>query len=246
MEKRARVLKDLKSEHRRSPVATYLKEIVYGGNDGIVTTFAVIAGFTGAQAQSNIATYSVLTVLLFGLANLFADAASMGLSNFLSLRSEKDLYKSEKERELNEIRDNPESEKKETQVLLEAKGFTKEQSQKLTNLYATNEKYWVEFMMNQELELPNPEKENPYLTGFSTFLAFIIFGFIPLIPYIVSSDSLNSFLYSCFFALSALVLLGITRWKITSENIVRCVFEIVIIGTVSASIAYFVGTFFRP
>jgi vacuolar iron transporter family protein len=91
--------KHRKEEHSSSPFSTYLKEIVYGGNDGIVTTFAVVAGFAGAQSDTNVATYSFLTVLLFGIANLFADGASMGLGNFLSLRSEQDLYKKEKAKE---------------------------------------------------------------------------------------------------------------------------------------------------
>ena len=71
----------------------YFKEVIYGGIDGIVTTFAVVAGFAGASLSSdNAVQISFLIVLLFGLANLFADAASMGLGNFLSVRSEKDLY----------------------------------------------------------------------------------------------------------------------------------------------------------
>ena len=63
-----------------------IKEIVYGGNDGIVTTFAVIAGFTGAYSSTNTTlNLSMLSVLLFGLANLFADGEAMGLGSFLSL-----------------------------------------------------------------------------------------------------------------------------------------------------------------
>lgn len=238
--------KRLKEDHKRSPVAVYLKEIVYGGNDGIVTTFAVVAGFSGAQIYNNMPSYSIMTVLLFGIANLFADAASMGLGNFLSLRSEKDLYKSEKVKELSEIRSKPNLEKEETKILLQAKGFNSDQAEKLTQIYATNETYWVEFMMNQELELPNPEKENPYLTGFSTFLAFVSFGSIPLLPYILPTQNLsNAFLFSGIATFSALVLLGLLRWRVTGENIARSVFEIVIVGGVSALIAYIVGTFFR-
>ena len=75
-----------------------IKEIVYGGNDGIVTTFAVIAGFTGAYSSTNTTlNLSMLSVLLFGLANLFADGAAMGLGSFLSLRAEKSVYHDFKE-----------------------------------------------------------------------------------------------------------------------------------------------------
>lgn len=245
MAKQSSLQEHLKQEHHISPFQTYLKEIVYGGNDGIVTTFAVVAGFTGAQATSGIPTYPMLTVLLFGLANLFADGASMGLGNFLSIRSEKDVYKTHQVKELFEIRNHPASEKEETQEILEQKGFNKQQAKQLTDIYATNESYWLSFMMNDELELPNPTSENPTLTGLATFLAFVSFGFIPLLPYILLQNSKEAFLYSCIATLLALVLLGLLRWRVTSENIFRSVFEIVLIGGVSASIAYIVGTFFK-
>jgi VIT1/CCC1 family predicted Fe2+/Mn2+ transporter len=68
-------------------MVTYLKEIVYGGNDGIVTTFAIVAGFSGAQHDPATA-LPAFTVLLFGFSNLFSDGVSMALGNFLSNRSD--------------------------------------------------------------------------------------------------------------------------------------------------------------
>ena len=74
----------LKHEHSMSLFLGSIREIVYGGNDGIVTTFAVIAGFTGAYSATNTTlNLSILTVLLFGLANLLADGSAMGLGSFL-------------------------------------------------------------------------------------------------------------------------------------------------------------------
>lgn len=237
--------KHLSEEHQISPMQTYLKEIVYGGTDGIVTTFAVVAGFAGAQAGGSIAAYSIITVLLFGLANLFADGASMGLGNFLSLRAEKDVYKAAQEKELYEIRTHPKSEMTETVSILIDKGFTQTDAETITTLYSKNESYWLRFMMNDELEMPNPEKENPFLTGFATFGAFVAFGFIPLIPYILFQSKANIFIISCVSAFLALVLLGLLRWRVTKESLIRSTSEIVLIGSVAASIAYIVGTFFR-
>ena len=235
----------LATEHKISPFQTYLKEIVYGGTDGIVTTFAVVAGFTGAQAGANLPSLSVLTVLLFGLANLFADGVSMGLGNFLSLRSEKDIYKKEQAKELYEIRNHPASEKEETIEILKQKGFTETQATELAAIYATNESYWLRFMMNDELEMSNPMSENPYLTGLSTLMAFIVFGSIPLLPYVFSQNSPTLFLNAVVATITALFALGLLRWRVTNEHVLRSIFEIVLLGSVSASIAYFVGTFFR-
>lgn len=245
MTKPATLTSHLKSEHKISPFQTYLKEIVYGGNDGIVTTFAVVAGFTGAQAGANTPSFSILTVLLFGLANLFADGVSMGLGNFLSIRSEKDVYKTHEAKEHYEVKHHPEAEKAETIEILQSRGFSKEQAHALTAIYATNPTYWVSFMMNYELEMPNPTSENPTLTAIATFSAFVLFGIIPLIPYFINQDPSKSFLLSAIATLIALVLLGLLRWKVTSETLTRSVLEIVAIGGISASIAYIVGTFFR-
>ena len=233
----------LEEEHHISPVSAYLKEIVYGGTDGIVTTFAVVGGFAGAQ--SALSSLPLVSVVLFGLANLFADGTSMGLSNFLSLRSEKDLYRTQRHKELHEVRTNPQIEKEETEEILMTRGFTKKQAEEITALYATNEQYWTDFMMNYELELPNPESENPVFTGLATFIAFIAFGFIPLIPYLFLRGVGSNFVLSCVGTTVGLIILGFFRWKVTSQTLLRSVGEILLLGGVSASIAYFVGTFFR-
>jgi VIT1/CCC1 family predicted Fe2+/Mn2+ transporter len=87
----------LAAEHKISPISTYLKEIVYGGIDGIITTFAVVAGFSGAQTGPE-GTIPMFVVLLFGFANLFGDASSMGLGNFLSVRADQDVYRKEQKK----------------------------------------------------------------------------------------------------------------------------------------------------
>ena len=108
-------------EHRIGRVQEFLKQIVYGGNDGIVTTFAVVAGFAGFGAEGA-AAIGGIAVLLFGLANLFADATAMGLGEFLSTRSEQDVYRATRAREMLEIESNPAFEKAEAVEVLTGRG----------------------------------------------------------------------------------------------------------------------------
>ncbi len=233
-------------EHRLSAFSTYLKEIVYGGVDGIVTTFAVVAGFTGAQSgDSTIAALSVTAVLLFGFANLFADAVSMGLGNVLSVRADQDVYRREKEKERLEIKKNKNSEIAETIFILKQKGFSDKQAREVAQIYATNEEYWLEFMMNHELEMTSPEGDKPVLTGLSTTLSFMFFGSIPIIPYLLLREDPNIFYISSIATFIALAMLGLLRYRVTKEAIARSVGEIVVLGGISAVIAYFVGTLFR-
>lgn len=236
--------KHLKEEHRQSPFGTYLKEIVYGGNDGIVTTFAVVAGFAGAGASSQMG-LGYFVVLLFGLANLFSDGASMSLGNFLSIRSEQDRYRKEERKEKSEIEANPRIEKAESVEILKQKKFTHEQATKLVDIYAANKPFWVDFMMRYELEMANPFDANPIFTGLATFIAFVSFGAIPLFPYIFSFPFSHPFTLAVIATGFALFLLGLLRYKVTKESVVKSVGEIMFVGGISAAIAYFVGTFFR-
>src|SRR3989344_5820064 len=112
--KRFNLEEHLKLEHKRTPFSQYLREIVYGGNDGIVTTFAVVAGFAGAQKDPLTSAVPIVSDHLFGLANLLAAALSMSLGSFLSIRAHQDVYRNEKDKEAHEIVHDPENEYRET------------------------------------------------------------------------------------------------------------------------------------
>ncbi|MBP7859631.1 VIT1/CCC1 transporter family protein [Patescibacteria group bacterium] len=163
---------------------TYLKQVIFGGIDGIITTFAVVAGFSGAK-ETNPEMLGIGAVLLFGFSNLFGDATSMGLGNFVAERSEQKLNKGKK-------------------------------------------------------------LKSPIFTSIATMASFIIFGLTPLIPYIVKLQFSYQFLFfiSCITSLMGLTVLGIFRFILTHEKWYKSLAEVLGIGTISALVAYFVGTFF--
>lgn len=230
---------------RTESLTNYVREIVYGGTDGIITTFAVVAGFTGAQVDGNVLQLSFATVLLFGLANLFADSASMGLGNFLSIRAEKDVYQKRKKSEQQLLKEQPDQETRATVQLLEQQGFANADAQRLAEIYKTNPGYWTEFMMQHKHELPNPEGVNPFKTALTTITSFVLFGFIPLTPYLLSQGTNTTFLISILFTFAALILLGIARWRIIGDRAIRSIIEIVSLGGIAAIIAFIVGTLFN-
>ncbi len=232
----------LHKEHHFTFLGEYLENIVYGGMDGIITTFAVVAGFTGAAGVID-SSLSYSIVLLFGLANLLADGFSMGLGNFLSLRAERDVYLKNKKIEEREINENPEGEALETKQILMGKGYNEEDAEAMVELYKKNKKFWVSFMMDYELEMANSENNKPFLNGLITFIAFSVFGIIPISPYFFKPD--NAFFIAVLSTSFALILLGLLRWKITKIDFLRSVLETFIVGGVAAIVAYFVGTFFE-
>ena len=235
----------LHEKHGGNGIASYLKEIVYGGNDGIITTFAVVAGFSGAQAGHLGGTIPLITVLLFGCANLFADGLSMGLGNFLSIRADQDIYRTEKAKEEYEVEHARENEIAETQYLFEAQGFSKKDASVMTEICAKNPVFWVDFMMKYELGMHDPEEDSAWKNGCATFLSFIIFGAIPLLPYILFTDLMFHFYWSCVFTALALITLGLIRSLLSGQSYVRAVLETLLLGGIAAIVAFLVGTLFR-
>ena len=234
----------LLKEHKQTAFSEYLREIVYGGNDGIVTTFAVVAGFAGAQTTPESMTVPIVSVLLFGIANLFADGLSMSVGSFLSLRADQEVYAHEKSREAHEIKYDPENEFSETIEILRRKGFSVTDATTLATIYRKNPSYWTEFMMKDELNMTNPESENPLSIAVATFISFTIFGCIPLLPYILRLSG-NHFSISLVCTAGALTLLGLLRSIVARQSWVRGVLETLLLGGLSAGVAFAVGSFFR-
>jgi len=230
-------------EHKISKLQEFLKQIIYGGNDGIVTTFAIVAGFAGAGAEGA-AQIGGIAVLLFGVANLLADATAMGLGEFLSARSEQDVYRATRDKELYEIKHNPDMERAEMIEILEERGVSRADSVVLTDVLERNPEFMADFMMQYEIGMADPSGDNPAMNGLATFIAFIIFGSVPLIPYFIMEPVHLTFQLSVIATFLALVALGMLRWKVTNETLFRCVGETVLVGGICAIVAYAVGLAF--
>ncbi len=230
----------INTEHKIGKLQEFMKQIVYGGNDGIVTTFAIVAGFAGAGMEGT-AQIGTIAVLLFGIANLLADGTAMGLGEFLSARSEQDVYRATRAKELFEIKNNIEMERAEMYEILGKRGMNEEDAKQLTEVFERNPEFMADFMMQYEIGMSDPSDENPIMNGLATFIAFLIFGSVPLIPYFLLNPNETTFYLSVFSTFAALVALGLLRWKVTNETMFRCVGETVLVGGICAIVAFGVG-----
>ncbi len=226
--------------HQQTGLQENLRQIVYGGNDGIVTTFAIVAGFAGAAADG-VAQIGGLAVLVFGLANLFADGVSMGLGEFLSARSEHDLYRRRRTLELEEIAANPEQERMELFEILRQRGLPAGQADTVTTLLKDHPGIMADLMLTYEFGMQDPAEENPARDGLFTFFSFILFGAIPLVPYFLREPDTLSFQLSILATALALLSLGLLRWWATGERMIRSVAETMAVGGVCALVAFSVG-----
>lgn len=221
-------------------IRDYLKQIIYGGNDGIVTTFAIVAGFAGAQTDG-VAAIGSLAVLVFGLANLFADAVSMGLGEFLSSRSAHDLYRTRRSQRIHSIQTQPEAEIVTLSETFVKKGLPLPEATEVAKRLSRAPKLMAEMQLSHQHGVQPPEDDNPALNGIVTFSAFVLFGFLPLLPYMLLDADPLSLVLSTVATLTALTALGLLRWLATGDRLRVSVMETVGVGSICASVAYAVG-----
>lgn len=216
----------------------YIKDAVYGANDGIITTFAVVAGVAGADL-------SVITVLLLGISNLLADGFSMAASSWLSTKSERDMYQRERSVEEWELRNRRTSELAEMRALLKERGYAPEDAKHLTDLLIKNEDFWLDMMMREELKLSGARGLKPIWSASITFFAFVIAGIVPLSIYFFFPPHQNLFLYASLLTVLALFIVGSLRARFTRKSAIFAGFEMLIVGGIAAVIAYTIGAFVK-
>ncbi|WP_212523137.1 VIT1/CCC1 transporter family protein [Actibacterium sp. MT2.3-13A] len=221
-------------------VQEFLKQIVFGGNDGIVTTFAIVAGFAGARSEGA-AEIGALAVLVFGLANLFADGVSMGLGEFLSLRSQHDLYRMRHRETLRAIAQDTPAARARLSELFRKRGLNSSDAQAASAILARHPQVMAEMMMAYAHGLSHPRDQRPAANGLFTLFAFLVFGAIPLVPYFLWPATPATFQLSLLATFSALVALGVLRWHATGDAPARSILETVLVGGLCAAVAYLVG-----
>ena len=219
----------------RGPKAHYLREWVYGGIDGVVTTFAIVAGVTGASL-------SPVIVIILGLANLIGDGFSMAASAYSSARTDEDSYAHLRAIERRHIDKDPEGEKEEIRQIYAKKGFAGKDLEKVVNTIARDRKIWIDVMMQEEYGI-SPALKTPLRIGFHTFIAFALCGAIPLLPFVIGTTQA----FGTALALSALTFFAIgsfkSRWSVSAWW--RHGLETTLIGLTAAGLAYFIGYWLR-
>ncbi|UJP64915.1 VIT1/CCC1 transporter family protein [Mongoliitalea daihaiensis] len=209
----------------------YLREFVYGGVDGAVTTFAVVAGAVGAGFETDI-------IIILGFANLLADGFSMSVGAYLSSKTEKEHYQKIKATEYWEIDNIPEKEREEVAEIYRAKGFEGELLQQVVDTIISNRDRWVDEMMKNELNLI-PEKKSSFKIGLATFLSFVCVGFIPLLAYV--SQLNNPFVLASILTGLAFIGIGWLKSLVNATHLLKSILETLILGVLAALIAYGVG-----
>lgn len=213
----------------------YLKDMIYGGVDGAITTFAIVAGVEGAGLSHNI-------IVALGIANILADGFSMAASNYSGTKAELDDRKRIIEIEKLHIRDHRDGELEELRQILELRGLSGDVLDRATAEISSKEDKWIEFMLTDEHGLSRAAP-HPVRAALATFAAFLIAGSVPLLPFVLGMAS--AFQTSVVATMMTFFLIGSgkSRWSLSkwwwSGG------ETLLIGGVAALIAYSVGGLFH-
>jgi VIT1/CCC1 family predicted Fe2+/Mn2+ transporter len=213
------------------PKTSYLSDWVYGGIDGAITTFAIVAGVVGADLSTRV-------ILILGAANIIADGFSMAASNYSGTKAELDDYRRHRAYEEEQVETIPEGERMEIREIFRAKGFSGDDLERVVDVITADKTRWVDTMMVEEYGMPTTYRD-PVKSGMCTFAAFILCGLAPLIPFFFSFP--NPF--ETAIALTGLVFFGIgsikSQWS--TQSWLRSGIETLGIGLAAAAIAWGIG-----
>lgn len=227
--------KNYHGEEWHTPKGRAIREVVFGTNDGLITTLGFLAGVTGAISDKN-------TILLATIAELVAGAFSMASGAYISSKSQIEYFQKEIAREKREIEEDPEHEKHEIWEIYKERGFTDEEINILINRITADKNLWLRFMLREELGLGDEAWENPVKVGLTMGLSFLAGSVVPVVPYFFLNPA-PALVAATTLSLVFLFLLGAFKTRITKSGWLKSGLEMLAIGTASALVGYFVGTF---
>lgn len=223
----------IKSRLARGPRSNYLRDWIYGGMDGAVTTFAIVAGVVGADL-------SAAVLLLLGFANLLADGFAMAAGNYSATKAERDDFERVLGVERKHIAMVPDGEREEIRQIFAAKGFSGENLERIVAVITADRTLWAKTMAVEEYGL-SPTLRSPVFAALNTFAAFIVCGLVPLVTYLAAGG-----LTSCIAATGA-TFFGVgaikSRWSLVTWW--RSGFESLLIGMSAAALAFVVSLWLK-
>ena len=218
----------------RTHIGDYLRDLIFGLNDGLVSNFGLIAGVSGAELGSR----SVM--LLAGTAGIIAGAASMAAGAYLANKSQREVVDEEIRREAEEIEYAPEEEREELRRIYRLKGFTEEEVDILVRRITADRQRWLEALVTEELGLGLKSSPPPLADGIATGMGFAVGATVPLLPFLVAAG-LGSLIVAGVLSLLGLFAVGAFKTLVTRRSPLRSGAEMVAVGVVAAVIANLVG-----
>jgi VIT1/CCC1 family predicted Fe2+/Mn2+ transporter len=216
----------------RAESGGFLRNVVYGFNDGLTANFGLAAGVIGANVAPHV-------VLLSGIAGMIADALSMGSSGYLAAKSERELYEHEIAMEAEEIRLMPEIEAEELALLYEAKGIESGEARRRANEVMADPERSLAEKVREELKI-GEQRTTPLREGVITGTATAVGAFIPVAPFLVTSGT-PAIAASFAISMASHFAVGAARSVFTGRSVFRSGIDMFLVGVGVAAVGYIVG-----
>ncbi len=210
-----------------------LREVVFGAQDGILSTVALTTSVAVAVGEG-------ATVLLAGLAAAAAGMISMAAGAYMGSRAEQDVRQAEIAREARELEENPAEELAELVVILQREGRTYAEANALADEIVQDKDLWLKTLVEKELGMSMEETANPRKDALVMGLSFIVASLVPIAPYLFLQDG-RAIGVSVGGALLGLFILGMGKGRLVSKSPLLQGLEILVIGAISAGIGFALG-----
>ncbi|MEK6982677.1 MAG: VIT1/CCC1 transporter family protein [Candidatus Micrarchaeota archaeon] len=227
-----------KEEHPQNDKGSLLRQVILGGQDGLVNVLGIVLGLAAAAiVNTNIAAGAVI---VGGLAATFAESISMAAVAYTSGKAQRDFYYKELERERQEIKEFPDVEKEEIKLIYMKKGFKGKDLEGIVKHIISDEKLWLETMMTEELGLSESADINPTKEGIVVGISAFVGSLIPLTPFFFMNVVSASYV-SLFVSAISLFAIGAYKGKTTLGTWWKTGLEMMVIGLAAAFIGFLVG-----
>ena len=210
-----------------------IREVVFGAQDGILSTVALVTSVA-------VALDSQTAVLVAGLAAAAAGTISMATGAYLGSRAEQDVQRAEIAREAQEIEEKPAEELAELVVIFQREGRTFEEARRMADEIAEDKELWLRTLVEKELGISPDETTNPIKDAAAMGLSFLLAASVPIIPHVVLTGT-AAISVSVAGALVALFVLGSLKGRLVQKSPILQGLEILGIGAVSAAIGFALG-----
>ena len=210
-----------------------LRAAVFGVSDGLVSNTALVMGFAGSGIGSS-------TILFAGLAGLLAGAFSMAAGEFVSVSSQRDLFRREIALEAQELRDKPQEETRELELLYRAKGLDRDTARAVAKRIMSDPKTALDTLAREELGLDPDELGSPLKVAASSFAAFAVGAAVPVIPYFLA-DGIVALIAAVVLAVIALVVVGATVGYLSGAGAAKSALRQLLVGGGAAGVTFVLG-----
>jgi VIT1/CCC1 family predicted Fe2+/Mn2+ transporter len=224
---------NIEQKHTMFNTANNVRAAIFGINDGLISNMSLILGIAGANSSYH-------TIILTGVAGLLAGACSMGAGEYISVRSQREIFEYQIAIEKQELEEYPEEEIKELTLIYQARGIPADEAKKLATIIINNPETGLNTLVREELGINPEDMVSPTGAMIASFISFAIGAFIPLVPFLFGDRS-GSLIASSVITAMTLFMIGAILSLLTNRHPLLLGVRMLLIGSAAGGLTFVIG-----